>query len=169
MPPSSSPQPPSNTNERLEVPTLPPPSSRFVLPPPPSDLLNRLQAFLPQIRDANAMLAERPPTGEGEEGQREEAVIMEEMSDSSDDDSDSSDSSDSSSEDEEDGDEDEGVRLTSDGSLQQQGEEERGTLAHLMDISARTAPATGAGGGKKVVLVQEEGQADEGKEKMEAE
>lgn len=40
----------------IEVPTLPPPSSRFVLPPPSSDLISRLSAFLPQIKQANEQL-----------------------------------------------------------------------------------------------------------------
>ncbi|BGP15158.1 hypothetical protein JCM10213_008702 [Rhodosporidiobolus nylandii] len=152
----------SAQNERLEVPTLPPPSSRFVLPPPPSELLSRLQAFLPQIAQANALL-ERQQPAEGEE--REEAVVMEELSDSSDDDSDSSDdSSDSDSNSDDEASEAEAA----DGEQQEEGdsvEEARG-LAGLLDIAARPK----AGQPKQKVLVQEEGAAkkDDGEVKMEA-
>ncbi|GAA5897110.1 hypothetical protein JCM6882_001794 [Rhodosporidiobolus microsporus] len=171
---SSKPPHPPTPNERLEIPTLPPPSSRFVLPPPPSDLLNRLQAFLPQIRDANAMLEARGPRADGGAGggeEEEEAVVMEEMSDSSDDSDDPS--SDSSSDDDEDDSDDEvsderaAATATAAGAQPEEGVEERG-LAHLMAIGARPVVA------KKKLLVLEEdevkaaeaGEAD--KEKMEA-
>ncbi|GAA5927425.1 uncharacterized protein JCM15063_005895 [Sporobolomyces koalae] len=125
--------------EKLEVPVLPPSSSRFVLPPPPSDLLNRLQAFLPQIKQANEQLS-------GETGEpSEEAVVMEEISSDSDSDSDSTDSdSDSSSEEDED----------------EQKEEEGpseppSTMDRLMSISQPTTGST-ATTKKTKILVQEE-------------
>ncbi|GAA6058826.1 hypothetical protein JCM10212_002770 [Sporobolomyces blumeae] len=134
--------PPAKTHERLEVPTLPPTSSRFVLPPPPSDLLNRLQAFLPQIRDANAQL-EDTPREQGDEV--EEAVVMEELSSDSDDSSDVSSSDDEDSSSEEEG---------QDGMEQDEPEatpQEQGSLAHLLDISARPSNPSS----KKVVVVEE--------------
>ncbi|GAA5970596.1 hypothetical protein JCM11641_007364 [Rhodosporidiobolus odoratus] len=165
MPTTNPPSPPPTApaqNERLEIPTLPPPSSRFVLPPPPSDLLSRIQAFLPQIRDANAML----DTQDGDEEGREEAVVMEELSDSSEDDSDSSrDSSDASSSDD---DEDPNDRNgTAEAAAVVGEEDERGNLARLLDISARPK----AGVPAKKVLVQEEEAAGaaEKQETMEAE
>ncbi|BGP39144.1 hypothetical protein JCM10450v2_003098 [Rhodotorula kratochvilovae] len=146
--------PPAQPTERLEVPTLPPPSSRFVLPPPPSALLSRLQAFLPQIRDANAALEPR----EGELAPQDEAVVMEEITDSSDSDDSSDDSSSSDSDGDSDDDDEGGARATGGpvGATAEQdnaasgAQEERGTLAHLMDISARPAVV------KKKLLVQEE-------------
>ncbi|GAA5860496.1 hypothetical protein JCM8547_000322 [Rhodosporidiobolus lusitaniae] len=157
MPPSnSSSEPP---HERLEIPTLPPPSSRFVLPPPPSDVLNRLQAFLPQIREANAMLDARPPRAEGEQGdEEEEAVVMEEISDSSDSDSSDDSSSDSDSDDDEESEAREGGGT--EGSESVLPEEQRG-LAGLLDISGKPA---GAGGAKKILVQDEKGE----EEKMEA-
>ncbi|TNY17858.1 hypothetical protein DMC30DRAFT_88751 [Rhodotorula diobovata] len=150
---------PAQPTERLEVPTLPPPSSRFVLPPPPSDLLNRLQAFLPQIRDANAQLdpsaADGAPLGD-------EAVALEEITDSSDDDSDNDDDDDSSSSS---SDSDSDEEDNSDGPARARQEdaeaatasapaatddEGRGTLAHLMDISARPTVTR-----SKLIVVEE--------------
>lgn len=146
-------------NERLDVPTLPPPSSRFVLPPPPSDLLNRLQAFLPQIRDANAMLAERG-TGAGEDGEEEEeAVVMEEISDDSDSDDSSDDSSDSSDK------EEEGAALGATGETeetQDAGVEEQRGLAQLLDISSKSVATK-----KKLLVEAVEGGEEGEKEKME--
>lgn len=153
-------------NERLDVPTLPPPSSRFVLPPPPSDLLNRLQAFLPQIRDANAILEQQQAT-QPEGAAVEEPVVMEELSDSS---SDSSESSDDSSD--EDNEEDEaqtdpdGSLLDLDGLDGKDGdgtnaaegvdavENGEGPLARLMDISSRPKVV------KHKLLVQEQVDGD---------
>lgn len=104
---------PSPAPEKLEVPTVPPPSSRFVLPPPPSDLMNRLAAFLPQIRTANEMLVQGDRMEDEEEG-----VTLEEMSSS---DEDSSDSSSEESEEE-----------------AEEGETDTAApLAHLLDISTR--------------------------------
>jgi len=165
-------QPTQPAPERLEVPTLPPPSSRFVLPPPPSALLDRLQAFLPQIRDANAHLD--PPAPGAAPG--DEAVVMEEITDSSDDDSSTDDSSSSSS------DSDDNDEASSQGgeasAAQQQGdgavdqvspaagaEDDRaGTLAHLLDISARPTVV------RSKLLVQEEpaAGAGEGADEMQA-
>lgn len=107
---------PSPAPEKLEVPTVPPPSSRFVLPPPPSDLMNRLAAFLPQIRTANEMLAQ----GDRMEGE-EEGVTLEEMSSSDEDSSDEDSSSEESDEEVEEGGETDAAA----------------PLAHLLDISAR--------------------------------
>ncbi|GAA5854075.1 hypothetical protein JCM9279_004373 [Rhodotorula babjevae] len=158
--------------ERLEIPTLPPPSSRFVLPPPPSALLDRLQAFLPQIRDANAHL-EPPAPGTAP---RDEAVVMEEITDSSDDDSttDDDDSSSSSSDDDSD-DEVVGSEAGEAGGRQQQGSaaveqvspasgsaEDAGTLAHLLDISARPTVV------RSKLLVQEEPAASAAGDDMQA-
>lgn len=148
--------PRTRPTERLDVPTLPAPSSRFVLPPPPSDLLNRLQAFLPQIRDANAQLEMRP---DGEEV--EEPVVMEELSE----DSDSSDDDDSSSEESDEDEQVEGPAETGEleavdegvqGGEQLVKEEEGGSLAHLMDISARTKVV------KSKLLVEETGESAAG-------
>ncbi|GAA5916388.1 uncharacterized protein JCM6883_000627 [Sporobolomyces salmoneus] len=125
-PSNSAPQPASN--ERLDVPVLPPSSSRFVLPPPPSDLLNRLQAFLPQIKSANEQLEQE---GTGVEG-GEEAVVMEELSSDSDD---SSDSSDSASEDDDEEDSDEDKEQEAEGGEQEM--QEGGTLDRLLDINSR--------------------------------
>jgi len=131
----SSTSPPPSANERLDVPVLPPSSSRFVLPPPPSDLLNRLQAFLPQIKNANEQLEQG-----GEQGEVEEAVVMEELSsDSSDEDSTDS-SEESSSEEEEEEKEENG-----------QGEEEEGRMERLMDIGQRPKVTK-----KKLVVMEED-------------
>ncbi|GAA6054145.1 hypothetical protein JCM3770_003218 [Rhodotorula araucariae] len=166
MAPSDRSTPPAQPTERLEVPTLPPPSSRFVLPPPPSALLSRLEAFLPQIRDANARLEHR----DGGIDPSDEPVVMEEMTDASDDsDADSSDSSNSDSDDDssDDGSNDDNGdgagALTADNATGD--EEERGSLAHLMDISAHPVVT------KKKLLVQEEppvGDANAGGDAMQA-
>lgn len=63
----------------LEVPSVPPPSSRFVLPPPPSALLDRLQAFLPQMKKANELLEQ---TQAAHPTPHEEGVTLEEFSES---------------------------------------------------------------------------------------
>ncbi|KPV77490.1 uncharacterized protein RHOBADRAFT_51336 [Rhodotorula graminis WP1] len=142
--------------ERLEVPTLPPPSSRFVLPPPPSALLDRLQAFLPQIRDANAHL-DPPQPGTASP---DEAVVVEEITDSSDDDSSTDDDDSTTSDDDSDeGDSDDGETAE----RQQQGvateqvappagaaDDGAGSLARLLDISARPTVV------RSKLLVQEE-------------
>ncbi|GAA5884350.1 hypothetical protein JCM16303_003647 [Sporobolomyces ruberrimus] len=141
--PSSTTSQPS-TNERLDVPFLPPSSSRFVLPPPPSDLLNRLQAFLPQIKSANEQLGEQ-----GEE-EVEEAVVMEELSSDSEDSSDEEeDSDDSSDEDEDDSHSEEGKE--DEGEAMQQ--DEPGTLDRLMDINNRPKVVK-----KNLVVVEDEGE-----------
>ncbi|GAA5861272.1 hypothetical protein JCM3774_002249 [Rhodotorula dairenensis] len=136
-------------NQRLDVPTLPPPSSRFVLPPPPSDLLNRLQAFLPQIRDANALL-EQQQAAQPEGTPIEEPVVMEELSDSSsdeddDDDDDEDEADDDDDDDDNDEDEDsssvEGTKGYASGDAAGSANDEqveKGSLAHLMDISSRS-------------------------------
>ncbi|GAA5903758.1 hypothetical protein JCM5296_003916 [Sporobolomyces johnsonii] len=143
---------PSPPNERLEVPALPPPSSRFVLPPPPSDLLNRLQAFLPQIRDANARLEEENATMHDDD--REEAVVMEELSSDSDsDDSSSDDSSDEDSSDDENSSRAEGE--AQDESMQEDVQAQGGTMAHLLDISSKPKVV------RNKVLVVEEPSAEE--------
>lgn len=156
--------------ERLDVPTLPPPSSRFVLPPPPSDLLNRLQAFLPQIRDANALL-EQQQAAQPEGTQIEEPVVMEELSDSSSSDDDDDDEEEEEESDSGDNSSDEVSSTGADGetagyaagdeSLQDASaneEVERGSLARLMDISSRPKV------GKKKLLVQEQVESTEPKE-----
>ncbi|GAA5987140.1 hypothetical protein JCM10908_001046 [Rhodotorula pacifica] len=150
-------------NERLDVPTLPPPSSRFVLPPPPSDLLNRLQAFLPQIRDANALL-EQQQAAQPEGVQVEEPVVMEELSDSSsdddsDDDAEEDEDNDDDDEDEDDSEEDTSVTGEDAGVLfvddtlsngTSTVQVEQGSLAQLMDISSRPKIT------KKKLLVEEQ-------------
>lgn len=73
--------PPRAPNQTLEAPTIP--ASRFVLPPPSSDLLARLQAFLPQIKSANEALFERM-----EEDGAEESVTLEAFSSDEDEDED---------------------------------------------------------------------------------
>lgn len=108
----------------LEVPSAPPPNSRFILPPPPSALLNRLQQFLPQIKQANEQLVEAPPA-EGEE----EGVTLEFSDEEESSDEDSSEQDSSSNEEEE-------------------GGAEKG-LAGLMDISARLARGGNAKGGEE--------------------
>lgn len=153
-------RPHAGAPERLDVPTLPPPSSRFVLPPPPSDLLGRLQAFLPQIRDANAALeqqqAQRP------EGVAvEEPVVMEELSD----DSTSDDSGDTESSSESDAEDDDGESSEEPATGGEEtaaavdddlllGRVDEGSLARLMDISSRPKVT------KKKILVQEQLPAD---------
>ncbi|GAA5963879.1 hypothetical protein JCM3765_004050 [Sporobolomyces pararoseus] len=113
--------------ERLDVPVLPPSGSRFVLPPPPSDLLNRLQAFLPQIKSANEQLEQQGSREEAEE----EAVVMEELSSDSEDETSSSDDDSDSCDDEEDSDKE---KVES----QEAGvEQEQGNLDRLMDINSR--------------------------------
>lgn len=95
--------------------------------------MNRLQAFLPQIKSANEQLAAEDRM---DDGQVEEPVVLEEIS-SSEDDDDSSD--DSSSEEDSDDEEEEAAEQatratgTEGQSLPQEGE----TMAHLLDISAR--------------------------------
>ena len=130
-PSSTSPVP--SANERLDVPVLPPSSSRFVLPPPPSDLLNRLQAFLPQIKTANEQLEQG-----GEQGEVEEAVVMEELSSDSSDSSDESDSEEDSSDDEEE-------------EKENGEEEEEGRMERLMDIGQRPKVTK-----KKLVVMEED-------------
>lgn len=106
--------------ETLEVPTLP--DSRFVLPPPPSDLMNRLQAFLPQMKAANEALAERMEAeGQAEQEEGVELQIVNSSDESSSDDSDSSDD-----------DEDEEEQAVKGGEAK-----ERETMAHLLDITAK--------------------------------
>ncbi|BGO98611.1 hypothetical protein RTBOTA2_003120 [Rhodotorula toruloides] len=152
---SSPPSPPTDSTAQqpqlLEIPTLPSPSSRFVLPPPPSDLLNRLQAFLPQIRDANAELEGR--MREDGLGEGEEAVVMEELSESEEDSS-SDEEEGSSSEEESEEDEDEKLADAESeavqGGQEVEQEEEAGSLARLMDISARPKVV------KKNLVVEEE-------------
>ncbi|GAA5894589.1 hypothetical protein JCM8208_006280 [Rhodotorula glutinis] len=170
MAPPKQPQPPAP--ERLEVPTLPPPSSRFVLPPPPSALLDRLQAFLPQIRDANAQLdPPQPGTAPGEE-----AVVMEEITDDSDDSSTDDDSSSSSSDDDDDDSDEADSEGREVGAQQQQGgraveqvspaavaeDDGAGSLARLLDISARPPVV------RSKLLVQEEPAAGAGEDDMKA-
>ena len=137
---------PAPRAEVLEVPSVPPPSSRFVLPPPPSALLDRLQAFLPQMKKANELLEEEHAANGTP---KEEGVTLEEFSDSEDD---SSEEEESSSE------EDEGDVVVTGAKdtetsgngvngmlLDGTGEEEtgetatgeRGLLAQLLDISSR--------------------------------
>ena len=162
-------------NERLDVPTLPPPSSRFVLPPPPSDLLNRLQAFLPQIRDANALL-EQQQAAQPEGTQIEEPVVMEELSDSSSSDDDDDDEEEEGHSDSDDDSSNEASSSGADGesagnvgadeSLQDASSNEdveQGSLARLMDISSRPKV------GKKKLLVQEQLASTETKEVAEGE
>lgn len=115
---------PPPTRQILEVPTLPPPSSRFVLPPPPSDLLDRLRNFLPQIKSANEQL-ELAAAKEGTEPE-EEVVVLEELSDSS--------SEEESSEEE--SDEEDGV--DDDTNSANGAEEPEGGLAQLLDINSRS-------------------------------
>lgn len=118
--PGSSPAPAADRpTETLDVPTLP--DSRFVLPPPPSDLMGRLQAFLPQMKAANDALAERMD-GEGQEDQ-DEGVVLQIVNSSDESSSDDSDSSDDEEEEEE---------QAAEGQVKE-GE----TMAHLLDISAR--------------------------------
>lgn len=109
-------QPP---NETLEVPAPGAgPSHSFVLPPR-SDLMDRLQAFLPKIKSANeALAAQERPVDE------EEVVVLEEISSSEDDSEDDSDE-DSSDDD-----------AQVDGSEEEDGDQEM-PLDRLMDIAAR--------------------------------
>lgn len=61
---------------KLEIPTLPPPSSKFILSNN-SELMDRLKAFLPLIAESNAQLV---PTELG----AEEGVSLEEFSEEED-------------------------------------------------------------------------------------
>lgn len=139
---------PNSPSEVLEVPILPPPNSRFILPPPKSDLLNRLQAFLPQIKSANELLESRPPLVEGEEVEEEGVIVQ--IIDSSDEEEDSSDE-----DDEEEDDEEEEVEENVEGSEQSVG----GTLKKLMEIGSGTKlvkkGSEEVGSGKKVVGIVE--------------
>ncbi|GAA5977634.1 hypothetical protein JCM5350_002301 [Sporobolomyces pararoseus] len=126
-PPAAASQDSTSTRERLDVPVLPPSGSRFVLPPPPSDLLNRLQAFLPQIKSANEQLEQQGTRAEGEE----EAVVMEELSSDSEDETSSSDEDSDSSDDDEDSDK------NKEASQEAEAEQEQGNLDRLMDINSR--------------------------------
>jgi hypothetical protein len=85
---------------RLECSALPPSTSRFILPQPPSELLSRLQAFLPQIKQANEALMELDPA---DASMAEEPVSLEAFSSSEEE----TDSDDSSSSEEENDDEEE--------------------------------------------------------------
>jgi hypothetical protein len=137
-PGSSPPAATDRPTETLEVPTLP--DSRFVLPPPPSDLMNRLQAFLPQMKAANDALAERMEAeGQAEQEEGVELQIVNSSDESSSDDSDSSDSDDEEEEEEQAADE------------MEVGE----TMAHLFDISARPKVVK-----KKLVEEQAHGKKD---------
>ncbi|KAL8290119.1 hypothetical protein RQP46_003058 [Phenoliferia psychrophenolica] len=113
---------PPKAIETLDVPEpgSVPPSSAFFLPPPTSDLMDRLQAFLPKLKSANEELAkqERP-------ADEEESVVLEEVSSSEDDSDDSDDSSDDDSSDEDAGEGDE----SEDGG--------QAPLDRLRDIAAR--------------------------------
>lgn len=130
-------------------------SSRFILPPPPSDLMARLQAFLPQIKQANEMLTENMQTdaSEGATGRKEEeeVVVLEEFSSDEDDESDDSDSSSEASTDDDEGHHEENTSragvanrgLIKETELEEEGEEEEeapdgsAPLARLLDITAR--------------------------------
>ncbi|KAM0746340.1 hypothetical protein T439DRAFT_329791 [Meredithblackwellia eburnea MCA 4105] len=121
-------------NEKLNGPSssqLPPPSSAFILPPPRSDLLDRIQAFLPQIKQANEKLAEEGTKPAGEE----EVVVLEEVSDS--DDSDEESSSEEEGEEGEDSSDDDSDEEEEGAPIEIQGQGHQGALEHLMDISSR--------------------------------
>ncbi|KAK4698998.1 hypothetical protein P7C70_g7269, partial [Phenoliferia sp. Uapishka_3] len=125
----------SKPNETLDVPSpgQMPPSSAFFLPPSSSDLLNRLQSFLPKLKLANEQLAAQEPPAEGSE----EVVVLEEVSDSdSDNDSDSSSEDDSSEEEEE-----------------EESEDDAAPLDRLRDIAARPIITRRRLAGKPGVLV----------------
>jgi len=146
-PPSTTSDSIQPTRERLDVPVLPPSGSRFVLPPPPSDLLNRLQAFLPQIKSANEQLEQQQQDTNVEA--EEEAVVMEELSSDSDEeetssDEDSSDESEVGDEEKEEGEEAEETTM--------QDETEPGTMDRLMDIKSRPKVVK-----KNLVVVESEG------------
>ncbi|SGY78841.1 BQ5605_C008g04970 [Microbotryum silenes-dioicae] len=125
-----SPSTTSPERERLEARTMPaPPPFLFDLPTQGSDVLNRLHAFLPQIRDANMRLEQQQKDGtslsardgderaglvDGDEDheEQEEVVVLEEIessdsSDSDDGDSDDNDSGDDDDDDDDDEDDDE--------------------------------------------------------------
>ena len=138
--------PPTRT-ETLEVPTVP--SSRFVLPPPPSDLLNRLQAFLPQMKAANEQLADQMEDGEAAE--QDEGVVLQ-IVDSDEESSSSDDDSDSDSSDEE-------VEGAEQGGSDRPDDNEGETMARLLDISARPTkklPAAKDGASKGAGIVEME-------------
>ena len=59
--PTHSPPPHRFTERRLLVDALPPPVKPGIGPPPRSELLGRLQQFLPEMESANAALAAAPP------------------------------------------------------------------------------------------------------------
>lgn len=84
--------------------------------------MNRLQAFLPQMKAANDALAERMEA-EGQ-AEQEEGVELQIVNSSDESSSDDSDSSDDDSDDEE---------QAAEGGESKEGE----TMAHLLDISAR--------------------------------
>ncbi|KAK4057891.1 hypothetical protein OIO90_001110 [Microbotryomycetes sp. JL221] len=138
-PPSSPPRQSIPSRTTLEVPAVP--SSRFVLPHAPSDLLSRVQAFLPQMKAANDQLDMTiRPDNQAQHIQDEvadsdhydgpeEAVTLEVLSsDSSDDSSDSSDSSSDAS--------DEGSDDGSDQDMEQTGTDEQ-AMSHLLNIGSR--------------------------------
>ncbi|SCV70743.1 BQ2448_3505 [Microbotryum intermedium] len=107
----SSPSATGHERERLEARAIPaPPPFLFDLPPQSSDVLNRLHAFLPQIRDANMRLQQQNEgtssgarDGDEEAGnddevedhrEQEEVIVLEEIESSEGSDSDSESDSD---------------------------------------------------------------------------
>ncbi|KAK4055567.1 hypothetical protein OIV83_000113 [Microbotryomycetes sp. JL201] len=120
---------------RLEVPTVP--ASRFVLSPPSSDLLSRVQAFLPQMKAANDQLDSHMLVEEAQgdsDGGQEEAVTLEVISSDSsddDDDDDSSDDTDSSDSDDDDDDQEHAENES------MQDDEDGQAMSHLLNIAQR--------------------------------
>lgn len=165
--PTTTPPPSTAANtpatEILEVSVLPPPSSRFILPPPRSDLLDRLQAFLPQIKSANEQLVDRIPIDGETEGEEEEEGVVLQFVDSSDESSSSS--SDEDSEEEDDassGEEADGIQGEAEGET---GEEDR--MKKLLEIDSigrrpKVSPkefggnSDALGAGKKAGIVEME-------------
>ncbi|SCZ99157.1 BZ3500_MvSof-1268-A1-R1_Chr7-1g09417 [Microbotryum saponariae] len=163
-----SPSTTSPERERLEARTMPaPPPFLFDLPTQGSDVLNRLHAFLPQIRDANMRLEQQQKDGtslsardgderaglvDGDEDheEQEEVVMLEEIESSDSSDSDDNDSDDDD-EDEDDSDEHQEVGQNSKMGVGQAGDEDPAMaqprrsaasgLSHLLDIQGNSSSA----------------------------
>lgn len=119
-------------NNVLEVPVATPP--RFVLPPPPSELLSRLDAFLPRMKQANEELAQQQATAEGNIT-TSEGVELELLSSSSD--SDSSEEEDSSDSDDDDSGEEDNTAGQDEAMHDDSEAAEPDTMSHLLNIGAR--------------------------------
>lgn len=133
--PASSTADDKSTSNVLQIPSLPSPHSRFVLPPPPSELLSRLEAFLPKLKQANEQLAEQQAAAElqGTVDATTEGVELEFISSSEEDSSNDSDTDEESSDEDEGDEHGQSEHMQDDFSAQS----DQDAMARLLNINAR--------------------------------